>query len=144
VAPAVGASVLPLLDSTRLPAAFILTTLVNDLVALDRPLTLVLDDYHTITTPAVHDVLTALLDRRPPQLHVAIASREDPPLPLARWRAAAMLTELRAADLRFTAAEVAVFFAMAAAWRLRPRMSPRSRNAPRAGPPPCSWSRWPC
>jgi len=111
-APTVGASVLPLLDSARPPAAFILTNLVNDLVALDRPVTLVLDDYHAITTPVVHDALAALLDARPPQLHVVITGREDPPLPLARWRAAGALTELRAAELRFTTAEVAAFFAL--------------------------------
>jgi len=111
VAPQLGASVLPLLDLAHPPAAFLLTTLVNDLVTLDQPLTLVLDDYHTISSAAVHDALTAFLDHRPPQLHIVIASREDPPLPLARWRAAAELTELRAADLRFTTAEVAAFFA---------------------------------
>jgi ATP/maltotriose-dependent transcriptional regulator MalT len=101
IAPTIGASVLPLLDSAQPPAAFIMTTLVNDLVAFDRPVTLILDDYHAITTPAVHATLTALLDTRPPQLHVVITGREDPPLPLARWRAAGALTELRAAELRF-------------------------------------------
>jgi len=111
VAPTVGVSIIPLLDSTRPPVSFILTTLVNDLVTLDQPVTLVLDDYHIITNSAVHDALTALLDARPPQLHVVIASREDPPLPLSRWRVAGELTELRAADLRFTSAEVAAFFA---------------------------------
>jgi LuxR family maltose regulon positive regulatory protein len=110
VAPPLGASVMHLLDTARPPAAFLVTTLVNDLVALDGPLTLVLDDYQTITSAAVHDALTALLDRRPAQLHMMIASREDPPLPLSRWRAAGALTELRAAELRFTTAEVAAFF----------------------------------
>jgi len=111
VAPQLGASVMPVLDTAHPPVAFILTTLVNDLLTLDQPVTLVLDDYQTITTPAVHDALSAFLDTRPPQLHIVIASREDPPLPLARWRAAGALTELRAAELRFTTAEVAAFFA---------------------------------
>jgi len=111
VAPKLGANVMPLLESAHPPVAFILTTLVNDLLTLDQPVTLVLDDYQTITTPAVHDALSAFLDTRPAQLHMVIASREDPPLPLSRWRAAGALTELRAVDLRFTSAEVAAFFA---------------------------------
>jgi len=111
VAPQLGASIMPLLDTADPPAAFILTTLVNDLVTLDQPVTLILDDYHSITTPAVHDALTIFLDTHPPQLHVVIASRADPPLPLSRWRANGALTELRAAELRFTTAEVAAFFA---------------------------------
>lgn len=120
VAPSIGATIMPLLDSVQPPTTFLLTTVLNDLVALDRPVRLVLDDYHTITTPVVHDAVTMVLDHRPPQLHVVIASREDPPLPLSRWRAAAELTELRAADLRFTTAEVTAFFTTAVGVALTP------------------------
>jgi LuxR family maltose regulon positive regulatory protein len=120
VAPSVGVSIMPLLDSAQPPTAFIVMTLVNDLVTFDGPLTLVLDDYHTITNPAVHDTLAMFLDTCPPQLHVVIASREDPPLPLARWRVASELTELRAADLRFTAAEIATFCATVVGGALAP------------------------
>jgi len=79
--------------------------LVNGLGALPHDITLVLDDYHVIQSPPIHDAVTYLLDRAPPQLHLVITSRSDPPLPLARLRARAQLTELRAGDLRFTQEE---------------------------------------
>ena len=66
---------------------------------------LVLDDYHLIRSEAVHDSIGFLLEHRPPQLHVVLASRSDPPLPLARLRARGELAEVRAADLRFTVGE---------------------------------------
>jgi ATP/maltotriose-dependent transcriptional regulator MalT len=70
---------------------------------------LILDDYQVIRTPAIHAGMTFLLDNLPAPMHVIIASRADPILPLARWRARGQLTELRADDLRFTAAEAATF-----------------------------------
>ena len=70
---------------------------------------LVLDDYHVIDAKPVDPALTFLLEHLPPQMHLVIATREDPPLPLARFRARGQLTELRAADLRFTPAEAAAF-----------------------------------
>ncbi|MBL8055289.1 MAG: hypothetical protein JNK29_01260, partial [Anaerolineales bacterium] len=91
------------------PAEGLLTALLNALAAQPAPLILVLDDYHVIEAPAIHRALTYLLEHLPPQRHVVITSREDPPLPLARYRARGQLTELRAADLRFTAAEAAEF-----------------------------------
>jgi ATP/maltotriose-dependent transcriptional regulator MalT len=63
---------------------------------------LVLDDYHVITTPPIHEALTFLLDHLPPTLRLIISTREDPPLPLARWRARGQLSEIRADDLRFS------------------------------------------
>ena len=72
-------------------------------------LALVLDDYHVIESQAVDQALTFLVEHLPPQLHLVIASREDPPLPLARLRVRGQLTELRAIDLRFTSAEAAEF-----------------------------------
>jgi LuxR family maltose regulon positive regulatory protein len=71
--------------------------------------TLVLDDYHLITAQPIHDGLTFLLDHLPPQMHLVIATRADPPLPLARLRARGQLTELRQSDLRFTTDEAAAF-----------------------------------
>ncbi|MFL5807606.1 MAG: hypothetical protein ACJ8CR_38500, partial [Roseiflexaceae bacterium] len=68
-----------------------------------------LDDYHVIGTPVIHEALSFLLDHLPPALHLVIASREDPPLPLARLRGRGQLTELRAVDLRFEPSEVAAF-----------------------------------
>jgi LuxR family maltose regulon positive regulatory protein len=70
---------------------------------------LVLDDYHVITAPEVHEILTYLLDHAPEQLRVLVATRSDPPLPLARLRSRGQLTELRATDLRFTAHEASDF-----------------------------------
>jgi LuxR family maltose regulon positive regulatory protein len=91
------------------PTGVILTTLVNDLAAIPNHLVLVLDDYHVVDSLQVDDVLTFLIDHLPPQIHLVIATREDPPLPLARLRARGQLTELRADDLRFTSYETAEF-----------------------------------
>ena len=88
----------------------LLTLLLNEMATLAGPLVLVLDDYHLITEPAIHDALTLIIDRLPPAIHLLLVSRADPPLPLARWRVRGQLAEVRAADLRFTNAEAAVFF----------------------------------
>jgi LuxR family maltose regulon positive regulatory protein len=93
------------------PSDILLTALVNDLTTLPGESLLVLDDYHAIGTPAIHQALAFLLGHLPPQLHLIIATREDPPLPLARLRAKGQLTELRAAELRFTSDEAAAFLA---------------------------------
>src|SRR6202011_5313663 len=70
---------------------------------------LVLDDYHVIDAKPVDHALTFLLEHLPPHMHLVIATREDPQLPLARLRARDQLTELRVADLRFTPSEAAGF-----------------------------------
>lgn len=75
----------------------------------NSPHILVLDDYHVISSPAIHEAMALLVDHAPPSLHIAITTREDPPLPLARWRARGQLIEIRAADLRFTSVEAADF-----------------------------------
>lgn len=108
--PNIGAGVLAILQSPQPPPIeSILTALLNDIAALPDHFVLILDDYHVIEAKAVDRALTFLLDHLPPQLHLVIATREDPPLPLARLRARGQLTELRAADLRFTPAEAAAF-----------------------------------
>lgn len=89
----------------------ILTQVVNRLASLDRDVVLVLDDYHLIGAPACHAAVAFLLDHLPPRVCVAIGSRADPPLPVARLRAREQLVELRAADLRFTPGEVQAFLA---------------------------------
>ncbi len=86
-----------------------LITLLNQLATLPVPCVLVLDDYHLIHDDAVHAAVTFLLDHLPPTLHLVIATRADPPLPVARLRARGQLTELRSGDLRFTHAEAAAF-----------------------------------
>jgi LuxR family maltose regulon positive regulatory protein len=92
----------------------VLTVLVNDITragerAPGKRWILVLDDYHVISATEVHEAVTFLLDHLPGHLHLLIATRADPPLPLARLRTRGELTELRAADLRFTAAEAHEF-----------------------------------
>ena len=74
-----------------------------------RNFILVLDDYHMIDSEPIDRALTFLLDHLPPQMHLVIATREDPSLPLPRYRVRGQLTELRAADLRFTPAEAGEF-----------------------------------
>ncbi|GAA3813967.1 LuxR C-terminal-related transcriptional regulator [Nocardioides panacisoli] len=108
--PSMGASALDLLqDPQALPVQAVLTTLLNDLAAVDDDVVLVLDDYHVIESREVHDGMAFLLDHLPPQLHLVIASRADPPLPLSRLRARGELVEVRAADLRFTADEASSY-----------------------------------
>ncbi len=87
----------------------ILTILLNEIATVPDHFFLVLDDYHVIDSKSVDNALTFLLEHLPPQMHMVIATREDPPLPLARLRARGQLTELRATDLRFTPAEAAEF-----------------------------------
>ena len=109
VAPQIGAATLAALQSSQPPSSdVLLTTLLNDLTTLGD-IVLVLDDYHVIDSPPIDEVLTFFVDHLPPNLHLVIASREDPPLPLARLRVRGQLTELRAADLRFTPDEAADF-----------------------------------
>ena len=86
-----------------------LTTLVNQVNTAPAPFILVLDDYHFVTAQPVHDTLTFFLDHLPPNLHLVIATRADPPLPVARLRGRGQLTELRLTDLRFTPDEAAAF-----------------------------------
>jgi LuxR family maltose regulon positive regulatory protein len=106
-----GESALALLHSTPpAPPHSILASLINDLAGMPAPFAAVLDDYHCVVAPPIHDALAFLLDHLPPQMHLIIATRADPPLPLARLRARDHLTEIRAADLRFTPDEAAAFF----------------------------------
>ncbi len=105
-----GAGALSDLQSPQpLPAESIVTSLINEVAETGQDFILVLDDYHIIEARPIHDALTFLLDRLPPQMHLVIASRSDPPLPLAHLRGGGDLTELRAADLRFTPDEAATF-----------------------------------
>lgn len=108
--PEAGAEAAALLDADRgLPTEDVMVSLVNDLDSLAGPTVLALDDYHLIDDPSVHEAVTFLIDNLPPQVTVAIMTRADPPLPLARLRARGELREIRAADLRFTQEEAATF-----------------------------------
>ena len=109
IAPKVGEAALGALQSAQPPPTdVLLTALLNDITTLGD-VVLVLDDYHAIESPPIDEALTFFVDHLPPQLRLVIASREDPQLPLARLRVRGHLTELRAADLRFTPAEAAEF-----------------------------------
>jgi LuxR family maltose regulon positive regulatory protein len=88
----------------------VLPAFVNALVSAGAPLVLVLDDYHLVTSTQVHTSVAKLLDHSPPQLHLLLITRADPPLPLSRLRVRGDLAELRAEDLRFSATEALEFF----------------------------------
>ncbi len=108
--PGFGETALALLQSPQpLPSQTILTSLINDLGEFEEPFALVFDDYHVIATQPIHETLGFLLDHLPPLMRLIILTRADPPLPLARLRARNQLTEIRAADLRFTRDESAAF-----------------------------------
>ena len=94
---------------SRPPSSRLLTTLLNEITSIPDNFVLVLDDYHVVDSKPVDQALEFLVEHLPPQMHLVIATREDPHLPLARLRARGQLTELRAADLRFTPAEAAEF-----------------------------------
>jgi LuxR family maltose regulon positive regulatory protein len=106
----IGSGALSALQSPQPPPIeAVLTSLINEIAAIPDRIVLVLDDYHLIEARPIHEALTFLLEHLPPQLHLIIATREDPHLPLARLRARGQLTELRATDLRFSPSEAAEF-----------------------------------
>ena len=108
--PGVGETPLALMyASSSPPIEDVLASLLNALIQLPTETVLVLDDYHLIEAQPIHDALTYLVEHLPPNVHLVIASRSDPLLPLARLRARSALTELRAANLRFTADETTAF-----------------------------------
>lgn len=110
VTPDLGAGILDALDSAAPPPVeAILTALINEIAALPDGFVLVLDDYHLVEAEAVDRALAFLIEHLPPRVHVVIATRADPSLPLGRLRVRGHLSELRAADLRFTPDEAAAF-----------------------------------
>ncbi len=106
----IGTGVLSLLESPQPPPIdSLLTPLLNELATMPHDFVLVLDDYHVLDSHEIDAALAFLIDNQPLQMHLVITTREDPRLPLARLRARGQLTEIRAADLRFTADEAAEF-----------------------------------
>jgi LuxR family maltose regulon positive regulatory protein len=106
----VGEGTLGMLQSPQPPPTEgFLTSLINEIAAIPDRIVLVLDDYHLIESSPVDDALTFTLEHLPETLHLVIATRENPNLPLARLRARGQMTELRVADLRFTPGEAATF-----------------------------------
>ena len=108
--PRIGVDAAALLESGgSTPSRSVLVSLVNDLEGLDGRVVLALDDYHVVESREVHDAVAFLLDHLPENTGIAITTRVDPPLPVARLRTRGELLELRAADLRFTPPEAATF-----------------------------------
>jgi LuxR family maltose regulon positive regulatory protein len=110
VDPLSGEIIENIIHTQPLPEAdSLLTPLINQLAKSKHPFCLILDDYHAIQNLAVQQVVSFLLEHRPKMLHLVIATRADPPLPLARLRACSEMQEIRLADLRFTSREAADF-----------------------------------
>ena len=110
IAPQIGQGVVEILRSPPLPPVeSIFTALLNEINLLPHDLILVFDDYDLVDNQRIDHAIAFLVDHLPPQMHLVIATREDPHLPLARLRARGQLTELRAADLRFIPAEATEF-----------------------------------
>jgi LuxR family maltose regulon positive regulatory protein len=110
VASDVGEGALGALGSPQPPPTeSVMTALLNEITTVPFDIVLILDDYHVIDAKAVDEALAFLIENLPPQMHLVIATREDPQLPLARLRARDQLTEVRARDLRFTSSEAAEF-----------------------------------
>src|SRR6266545_3198055 len=100
--PAIGPAALAFLGAPQLPSfTTLLTLLINDLSNLSDRIIMVLDDYHAVTNAEVHTAMIFLLDHLPPQLHLVLTTRDEPPLPLARMRVRGQVNELYLHDLRF-------------------------------------------
>ncbi len=115
----IGKAAVTMLQSPQPPPIeSILINLINDGILIPTDMALVLDDYHCVDCKPIHDMIAFLLDHLPKQMHIILATRSDPPLPLARIRSQNQLTELRAADLSFTTDETSVFFDKCLKFRL--------------------------
>jgi ATP/maltotriose-dependent transcriptional regulator MalT len=110
VAPHLGEAAKSMLDFPQLVTPeHLITSLINDLADWQKPILLALDDYHFIQSQAIHGALSFWLDNAPPNFHLLITSREEPTLPLARWRVRGQLAEIGFEDLRFTHDEAETF-----------------------------------
>jgi LuxR family transcriptional regulator, maltose regulon positive regulatory protein len=105
-----GEAILATLRSPQPPQIeSVLSALINEIASIPKDFALVLDDYHVIFKDPVHEAMSFLVDHLPPNAHLVIASRADPPLPIARLRARGQMIEIRADDLRFTPEETDAF-----------------------------------
>lgn len=110
IMPSLGEGIMGVLQAPQTPPInSIMTLLVNEISATSNRFILVLDDYHELDSIPIDQAIIFLLDHLPPQMHVVIATREDPNFPLARMRARGQLAELRITDLRFDYAETSAF-----------------------------------
>jgi LuxR family maltose regulon positive regulatory protein len=107
----VGKSSLELLESQQsINTEYIVELLINDILTVERDFILVLDDFHLISSNEIFKIVTYILDNLPQQLHIAISTRSDPPLPIARLRSRNELIEIRSSDLNFTVNDISAFF----------------------------------
>lgn len=121
IAPEWGNEISARLDANPLaPLDDAADLLLNELNTLSEPCTIILDDYHVITAPPVHQALGHALEHLPPRVHLILLTRADPPLPLARVRARDQLTEIRASDLAFRPDETAQFLMQVMGLELTP------------------------
>ena len=129
-------------ESQPPPIETVLATLLNELSAVPDDIVLVLNDYHVVDAPDIQDGMAFLLEHLPPQVHLVIATRADPALPLAGLRGRGELVEIRAADLRFTSDEAAAYLNEVMGLDLAARGCRRAGGADRrAGSRPSSWPR---
>ena len=107
----IGQAAAMMLQTPQLPPVeTVLAALINDISTLPKDFVLVLDDYHLITAGLIHQAIQFLLEHLPQNMHLIIATRSDPPLPLGRLRSLNQLAELRVTDLCFTPDETSIFF----------------------------------
>ncbi len=112
--PTIGGDFPVLLRTPELPRGeTLMSAIINDAAVRDKPLILVLDDYHAVENPDLHKAVTFLIDNMPACMHLVISSRSNPPFPLARWRVRGTLLELREKELRFSHDEIAAFLQQA-------------------------------
>jgi LuxR family maltose regulon positive regulatory protein len=108
--PEAGRKTHGLLNAAALaPGSVLAHSLIDDLERIEQPFILVLDDYHLIEEKSIHETLNEILKHALQSLHLVVATRHDPPLPLFRYRALGQMTEIRAKDLRFSIAETSAF-----------------------------------
>jgi LuxR family maltose regulon positive regulatory protein len=108
-----------LLGAPQIPAVELaMTALINAVASVPEPFVLVLDDYHHIRAEWIHQALEFLINHQPPQLHLVLTTRTDPPLPLPRLRVRGQVTEITVQDLRFTTDEATAFLNQTLGWTL--------------------------
>ena len=126
VSPQIGGSVQAMLQAPqRPPQELILTALINELAAHEGSMVLVLDDYHVIQSPPNHETLNYLVEHLPPNLHLVITSREDPPLALHRLQARRQMLGVRQAELSFEVDEAVTYFQLVSGVSLTPQQADR-------------------
>jgi LuxR family maltose regulon positive regulatory protein len=106
----IGKEAIDILQSSpKPPMEDIITILINDIAIVQEEILIILDDLHLIENLSIHESISGFLDHLPPHVHLVIATREDPLLPLSRLRVREQLTEVRASDLRFSVSEAVEF-----------------------------------